>query len=824
MVKEKVLIVMDSCIGPTGFANSGTGIAFCLSDKYDVHILGLQSVRDEKVKINMEGSQRTIIQHANLPRGKGRFDFGHRSLPRLLDQLEPEILLTVNDIQMVQHVPNIMCPNSIQMGVIDLPSKKFVSPEAMKQKMEGELRKFKEKFPRETKWIAYCFTPDTEVITPDGIKQVTELNVGDDVYSINKETKDIEIKPIVNTTKMHYEGDLISIEGHKFDFQVTPEHRFFLNDKIIKAKELLKLSKGASRKFPEYNKFIGKEKEWFNFYDYFYDSYIIRGNIGKNETLPITDGWRQNHSDTNYFWETNFGEITDMSLYETDDRYYGKSCSRNQEKIPLRVKWRDFLSLSGWFIAEGNLSQETHRICDTDEKEYTTYSIIISQTIKENREKIFNLLDRMNIKYSIKKSSIKISGRFYYHLFENLFGNRVAQYKHIPKWFFKYDKLENLFESLMDGDGNWDKRENCIGKYGTSSTELANDIAQLSLLLGYKARIYNMDDTGCYNVGISEKEIAPIITKNHIDTIPYKGNVYCITVKDNETLFAGRNKKFNVSMNSPQDGDPPMPQWEFIYRMSDQVVAMSKYGKWVFDKWYNMKVPKIWHGVDTAGFTNTEKPKELKDKFVVGSFHRNQPRKQPVRTMIAFARFAKDKDDVLLHMQMDWNDEFGWPIQYFAQQYRIQNKMVQPQRVGMPREQVAKTYNMWDINLNATAGEGFSLPIIEGFACGLPCLGTNYTTSEELIMDGKPSPRGDLIKVKDMHWQKMDVAAVRRALVDCDDLARSMNMYYYNPDTKIQHGKNAEQWAKKNVSWKVIQPQWEKVVADVLSGDNNEIR
>jgi hypothetical protein len=27
--------------------------------------------------------------------------------------------------------------------------------------------------------------------------------------------------------------------------------------------------------------------------------------------------------------------------------------------------------------------------------------------------------------------------------------------------------------------------------------------------------------------------------------------------------------------------------------------------------------------------------------------------------MRAFAKFAKDKDDVLLHMQMDWNDIFG---------------------------------------------------------------------------------------------------------------------------------------------------------------------
>jgi len=425
MVKEKILLVGDSLQGPTGFANDLAGICWCLADKYDVHALGLQTQQDQKVKINLEGSQRQIIQHRNYPRSNQRFDFGHRSLPALLDQLEPEILLTVNDIQMVQHVPNIMCPNSIQMPVIDLPSKKFISDKGMLDKMHGELQKFKEKFPRETKWIQYA----------------------------------------------------------------------------------------------------------------------------------------------------------------------------------------------------------------------------------------------------------------------------------------------------------------------------------------------------------------------------------------------------------PQDGDPPMPQWEQIYRMSDKTVAMSKYGQWVFKNWFKMDVPWIYHGVDTDGFKNKEKPKNLKDKFVVGNFNRNQPRKQPVRTMIGFARFAKDKKDVLLHMQMDWNDEFGWPIQYFAQQYGIQSKMMQPSPVGMPREKVAETYNMWDVNVNTTGGEGFGLTTTEGAICGLPNIITDYTTSRELVTEGKPGPRGTLIKVKDLHWQKMDVAAVRRSMADADDLAKILNKYYYNRDLVIEHGKAAEEWTRKYCAWSKIAKGWHKIIEDTLSGD-----
>jgi len=423
MGQEKILLVGDSLEGPTGFANDLAGIAWSLAEKYEVHTLGLQSFQDSKVKINIEDSTRDVYQHANLPRTNKKWDFGERSLPRLLDALEPEILITVNDIQMIQHIPYTMCPPNINLQVIDLPAKKFISEEALRMELEGALQKYREKYPRDTKWIAY----------------------------------------------------------------------------------------------------------------------------------------------------------------------------------------------------------------------------------------------------------------------------------------------------------------------------------------------------------------------------------------------------------SPHDGDPPMMEWGNIYRMADQVVAMSEYGRKIFKDYFNIDAPRIWHGVDTAKFKPMKKPPELEDKFVIGNINRNQPRKQPVRGIMAFAKFAKDKKDVLLHYQMDWNDPFGWPIQYFANLYGVLNKMISPRPVGMSREEVAMTYNMWDLNLMHSGGEGFGLPFIEAGACGVPTLGSDYTTSRELLIEGKPSPRGSLVKVKDLHWEKLDVAAVRRALVDIDDLAKIMNKYYYNRDLLEEHGRNAAEWCKKNHSWTVIGEQWKKLVDDVLS-------
>ena len=425
MVKEKIMAVGDSLLAPTGFSTDLAGVCWSLADKYEVHALGLQTFQDHKVDLNMHGEKRAVFQHANQPRSNDRWDFGQRSLPKLLDELEPDILLSVNDIQMVQHVPDTMCKSNIKLQVIDLPSKKFLSDEAMRLQLQGELQKFKEKFPRTTKWIMYA----------------------------------------------------------------------------------------------------------------------------------------------------------------------------------------------------------------------------------------------------------------------------------------------------------------------------------------------------------------------------------------------------------PQDGDPPMPQWGHMYKMADQVVAMSNYGKNVFKQWFGMDVPRIWHGVDTDVFKKVGRPKEFEGKFVIGNMNRNQPRKQPVRSMMAFAKFAKDKPDVLLHMQMDWNDEFGWPLQYFGELYGIMNKMIPPARVGMPTSEVAKIYNMWDLNLNCTGGEGYNLCVNEGFGCGIPSIGVPYTTYQELIIDGEPTPRGSLAKIKDLHWQKMDVAAVMRSLVDVDDLANVLNKYYYNRELIKTEGKNAREWAEKNVKWSILQHQWKDLVGKVLSGE-----
>jgi glycosyltransferase involved in cell wall biosynthesis len=229
-----------------------------------------------------------------------------------------------------------------------------------------------------------------------------------------------------------------------------------------------------------------------------------------------------------------------------------------------------------------------------------------------------------------------------------------------------------------------------------------------------------------------------------------------------------------------------------------------------------MDVPYIYHGIDTDMFFPKEKSM-TKDMFVVGNMNRNQPRKHPVKTIKAFAKFAHNKNDVLLWMQMDWNDRFGWPLGYFVNLYGINNKIVQPAPVGGPKEQVVKIYNEWDLNVNTHGGEGFGLTEVEGMACGKPNVATDYTTTKEFTIDGEPSPRGVIVPYTELYWEKMDVAAVQRASIDVSKLTDAFEMYYQNRELIKAHGDNARIWAEENCSIKKIQNQWISLVREVLN-------
>lgn len=97
-----------------------------------------------------------------------------------------------------------------------------IYPEAILKK---EVERYQEKI-KERRAIGECYRPEAKILTASGWKQLDEVSEGDIILTLNSETNKMELKPIKNIIKYHYNGNMIQIKGNHINDLVTPDHGF----------------------------------------------------------------------------------------------------------------------------------------------------------------------------------------------------------------------------------------------------------------------------------------------------------------------------------------------------------------------------------------------------------------------------------------------------------------------------------------------------------------------------------------------------------------------------------------------------------------------
>ena len=266
----------------------------------------------------------------------------------------------------------------------------------------------------------------------------------------------------------------------------------------------------------------------------------------------------------------------------------------------------------------------------------------------------------------------------------------------------------------------------------------------------------------------------------------------------------------------PLDGEPFPPEWLQAMMKSDQVIAMSKWGKAKMDEqleWqYGIKkdIPVIPHGVNTKNFYPLEQAeidalkKELgwDKKFIVGFVGKNMSRKCIPRLMKAFKFFHDQHPDSILVMNVGnpLMSDYGGNLSYLTKLLGIEKDVVTVGDIlthnnGITIEKLRELYNLFDVHCSATSGEGFGLTTIESQACGTPSIICDYTTASELTNDGE---NGWLVPpVTYVEGQ----FGVLRAMVDIPSMTKALCDAYDNPDKVAKFGKAGAKFVKKNYNW-----------------------
>jgi len=163
------------------------------------------------------------------------------------------------------------------------------------------------------------------------------------------------------------------------------------------------------------------------------------------------------------------------------------------------------------------------------------------------------------------------------------------------------------------------------------------------------------------------------------------------------------------------------------------------------------------HGIDTKIFApiDREKARELhkapKDAFVVGMVAANKgnpSRKAFVPNLKAFAMLKKKHPDALLYLHTHIGTEMAG-VDLLAYIEDLGLKPVtdvvicdQYQNMyGFTDSYMNDLYNIMDVHLLASMGEGFGIPIVESQAAGTPVIVGDWTSMPELCFAGWKIPR-----------------------------------------------------------------------------------
>ena len=274
-------------------------------------------------------------------------------------------------------------------------------------------------------------------------------------------------------------------------------------------------------------------------------------------------------------------------------------------------------------------------------------------------------------------------------------------------------------------------------------------------------------------------------------------------------------------LHTPVDHELIYKEWGECLKWFDKLVVPSNYGKEVFAKHETLlgrNTEVVYHGFDVDNFHRL-KEKEIEEikkkmgidsKFVIGFVGRNNWRKDFYHLAEIFARFKEKHSDAFLYlhckptgMEMEGYDIFRLMSQYglvIGKDYMVPGAF--NESVGIDRVDMNAVYNIMDVHLSASVGEGFGMPMVEAMLCGVPNVVPNNTTVPELMNSTIGTPLDEVRGLvydtsnKVVYGQFDHLRA--RPLADTDSAVAKLEFIYDSHNKEIMKGitDRAEIWAR----------------------------
>jgi DNA polymerase elongation subunit (family B) len=414
-----------------------------------------------------------------------------------------------------------------------------------------------------------CFTADTDVLTPSGLRRITDLKLGDLVYTLNEQTHKVEVKPVIEVQHFKYTDSLVNIKTKDIDWQVTGNHKLYLGKRHWR-------SNGTTRiKFEKHDasddsirtdkQFLFRHEKLIdenaklvslNLWKYVPDvpnTIVIKPNKRYDRRFSASSRFahyefadKLKHSKIGRYYLTSKSLVDGLSISPEDfeNKYDCKIFVKNfPAKQSSYTKWNfkatAAFELIGWYVTEG------HARIGKSRRGFNYTRIGISQSAKHsaNVRRIASMIQELGMRP--EKQTERMFSFSSQILTQFLLAEcgKGSLHKHLPSLVFTapVELRRLLFETMMCGDGNISR-----GVYSSISRQLADDFRHLAFTLGIETSVREeklKSGRTIFRVKLFKRE-HHVIRPRDFSSTPVKDlDVYCITAKDNHVVYAGRNGK-----------------------------------------------------------------------------------------------------------------------------------------------------------------------------------------------------------------------------------------------------------------------------------------
>ncbi len=212
----------------------------------------------------------------------------------------------------------------------------------------------------------------------------------------------------------------------------------------------------------------------------------------------------------------------------------------------------------------------------------------------------------------------------------------------------------------------------------------------------------------------------------------------------------------------------------------------------------------------------------LLDAFIVGNVNRNGPRKRFDLNLEYFAEWVSTRQikDAVLYLQQAPTDDSGFDIEqlakYFGAKYKIPLEdylltAIPPFWVGWSDFRMAEIYSMLDVMWSTSQGEGFGLPTIEGMACGIPQMVSDWAAYGDWAKDA-----AYLIPCSATNTTPL--IGTIGGVADKQKTLEALDFFYQSQDSRDEYSQKGLALANKpRYRWESLGFQFSRMIDQVLA-------